>query len=446
MLRRFLKNKRVLRECAIYRMLKKQARLRHISFHTPGHKRRGADITELAYSDNLSSPSGCIAAAERDIAAILGAHRSFLLTDGSTAGVLAMLYAARAVGVRKIALCEAAHKSVFNGCALTGIEPLLYPEKKQANVPFPYTMDELSTQFGNLLAEADALFFTSPNYYGGVADLDNARAYCARRGKLLLVDGAHGGHLHFTKNLYAGAYADIWVDGVHKSLPALTQAAIVSARTPTLAEELRLALDIFRTTSPSYPVLASAEYAIKYPRNESLEAIVRAAAKNEPRLLLQDDWTKLCAVFGESAFEAAESLEKSGFYPEFCDGNVILFYLSPATARRDFSRLLRRLHKLFKKFPLTEREPKTSVRQIPTPVVIPNESETELIGVESCIGRVCARNFGLFPPCTPLCRKGERITQEHIEPLRRAHHTFGINDGKISVYKTKAKEQDNEKR
>ena len=41
---------------------------RHISFHTPGHKKRGGDITELDYSDNLYAPTGVIALAERDIA------------------------------------------------------------------------------------------------------------------------------------------------------------------------------------------------------------------------------------------------------------------------------------------------------------------------------------------------------------------------------------------
>ena len=79
-------------------MLFKSGKEKHLSFHTPGHKAGKWDITELAYSDNLSSPSGCIAEAERDVAQILGAKKSFILTDGSTAGVLAMLYAAKTLG------------------------------------------------------------------------------------------------------------------------------------------------------------------------------------------------------------------------------------------------------------------------------------------------------------------------------------------------------------
>ena len=120
MLRYYLKNKSVLKRCKIYKMLRQNAQKKHVSFHTPGHKIGKWDITELSFSDNLSCPRGCIAAAERDIAQILGAAKSFLLTDGSTSGVLSMLYAAKSLGVNTLAISRNSHKSVYNGCALTG--------------------------------------------------------------------------------------------------------------------------------------------------------------------------------------------------------------------------------------------------------------------------------------------------------------------------------------
>lgn len=61
--------------CHIAQMLRAQKR--HVSFHTPGHKRAGADITELSYSDDLSDPTGVIALAQADAARILGADASF---------------------------------------------------------------------------------------------------------------------------------------------------------------------------------------------------------------------------------------------------------------------------------------------------------------------------------------------------------------------------------
>jgi arginine/lysine/ornithine decarboxylase len=133
-------NKAVLKNCKIYQMLAKHAKGRHLSFHTPGHKEGKWDITELFYSDNLSAPRGCIAEAERDVAQILGAYKSFLLTDGSTAGVLSMLYAAKQLGVKSVAVCEASHKSVFNGCAALGITPLVYPCEYQEKIPYVPSM------------------------------------------------------------------------------------------------------------------------------------------------------------------------------------------------------------------------------------------------------------------------------------------------------------------
>ena len=90
-MRNYLQDEAVLKDCKIYQMLSAQSGKKHLSFHTPGHKVGEWDITELSYSDNLSCPQGCILEAERDIAKILGAFRSFILTDGSTAGVLSML-------------------------------------------------------------------------------------------------------------------------------------------------------------------------------------------------------------------------------------------------------------------------------------------------------------------------------------------------------------------
>ena len=103
-MRRYLRNKEVLKNCHIYQMLRKAAFRPHLSFHTPGHKIGRWDITELSFSDNLSCPRGAIARAEEDITKILGAEKSFIFTDGSTSGVLSMLHAARAMGVKELAI------------------------------------------------------------------------------------------------------------------------------------------------------------------------------------------------------------------------------------------------------------------------------------------------------------------------------------------------------
>ena len=98
-------------EYCIYTQLKKHSRACK-GFHVPGHKATGEfkskfkdaaiDVTELPYTDNLLSPDGAIAKAQRDIAKILGAACSYITTDGSSSGVLALVYCASKRGNKLI--------------------------------------------------------------------------------------------------------------------------------------------------------------------------------------------------------------------------------------------------------------------------------------------------------------------------------------------------------
>ncbi len=413
----FRGKKAVLKGCKIFQMLKKSARGKHFAFHMPGHKQGKWDITELSYSDNLASPRGCIAEAEEDIAHILGAKKSFLLTDGSTSGVHAMLFAASRLGARTVAVPTQAHRSVVNGCKLAGLTPIFYGEGGK------FTAAQ----------NADAALVVSPDYFGKIADLATLRAYCDGEGKLLLVDGAHGGHLHFQKELYAGGYADFWVDGVHKTLPALTQGAVVSARTEQGAAALFEGVNTFRTTSPSYPIMASVEYAVKYPRNERLENAVCAYMTENAHAAKVADWTKLSIDFGARAKEVADELERRGIFAELCEEGKILFYLSPVTKLRHFKKLKREIAKMERKYPYLPIAGKNKAQRVPTPLVFPKNGQTEWVPLHQAEGKICAADCGLFPPCAPLLLRGERVDQARIEKLTGGN-VYGLWKGKICVF------------
>ena len=313
-----------------------RAQKKHVSFHTPGHKQAGADITELSYSDCLVSPTGVIKAAEEDIARILRADKSYILTDGSTAGVFSMLYCLRLAGKRSVAVPVFSHPSVQHACEVMGLEIVPIPQKVSYGIPVQPDGEALETA----LNRADALLLTSPDYYGNFPPLAGARALCDMAGKPLVVDGAHGGHLHEQADVYAGSYADLWVDGVHKSLPAMTQGAVVSAKSKEWAELLHRAVVRFRTTSPSYPIMASVEYAVKYPRNIAVED-ASLAFKRGHGCHENADWTKILIPFGAECDAAQRYLEAHGVYPEFNDGNYLMFYLSPCTKVRELKMLAR---------------------------------------------------------------------------------------------------------
>jgi arginine/lysine/ornithine decarboxylase len=422
-MRRFFKDEKTLDTCRIFRMLEEN-KGKHISFHTPGHKCTEYDLTELSFSDNLASPVGCIAQAQKDIAQILGAAASFILTDGSTSGVYAMLHAARCLGVKKIAAPALSHQSFFNGCELLGLTPILIKQAFADGIPLPLRLEDILPA----LDGADALFFTSPDYFGNIPLLAELHLACIERGKLTLIDGAHGGHLHFEKDLYAGAHADFWVDGVHKSLPALTQGAVVSAKYENYGEILENSVRYFRTTSPSYPIMASVEYAVKYPRNEWLEREAVALVSSMKNAYFGGDWTKLCVRVLEAEEESAR-LEKLGIYPEFAANHTICFYLSPATTEEEFTTVKEQLLYLDKHTVIPDE-------CTPPPEVYGEViGDTEEIELEKAEGRICARACGFFPPCLPFIQKGERVKRSQIERLTKAKSTFGLKDRKILVVK-----------
>ena len=424
----FLSDKNTLKNCHIYRMLKESSKKKHFSFHTPGHKIGKWDLTELSYTDNLANPQGCILQAEQDIAKILGANRSFILTDGSTSGIFCMFYALKKKGVESIAIPLSSHKSVYNACAVFGIKPVTFELIKDENDMEAYIDNVLEATM-----HTQALLLTMPTYYGKVWDeavLSRIRNIYT---KILIIDGAHGGHLHYEKELHASRCADMWVDGVHKSLPAFTQGAVVSAKNEDFSNLLQEAVGIFRTTSPSYPIMASVEYAVKYPQNKDLELSVREFANQNPfRVQVHEDYTKLCVFYGKNSFEAEKYFENKGIYPEFCDGNIVMFYLSPALKKKSFELLKKYIVKSFSLYPY-ERVELVHGSLIDGYASV--SKERELVYLDESIGRVCAETCGLFPPCTPLILRGEIITEEKIELLKKADNTFGLQKNKIFVFK-----------
>lgn len=393
----------------ILTMLRKQKK--HISFHTPGHKYGKWDITELSFSDNLSCPTGVLKRAEDDITKILGSGRSFILTDGSTCGVLSMLYAS---GVKRLLMLRESHKSCYNGCKLMGITPCIMDKEGIDSLPPILCADDIR----QLQGKVDGVFLTSPDYYGRVPDLKEIRKACDEIGAQLLIDGAHGGHLKGTE-LYAGTVADFWVDGVHKSLPAITQGAIVSARTKV--EELKRAVDTFRTTSPNYVIMSSVEYAIKAKPNEAVRAYARKLAKTYG--IENDDWTKLVIPVGEAAQKVNDWFERKGIYPEFCDGNYIEFYISDSNKLSELKKLEGLLRSLNgeKVQTITHERGKT-------------EGKIALVSYRDAIGKTCAKTCGLFPPCIPLVIEGEIFTEADAKRFENAKNTYGTEGGKVYVY------------
>lgn len=449
-------------EYLIYGALKKYKRLHAARFHMPGHKAdrkrfplfkdAALDITELSFADCLENPDGLIAAAESDCAEILGAKRSFFLTDGSSSGIFAMLYAVKRRG-GKIVIARGAHKSVYNACAVLGIEPYILKGNELDGIALPPAAAEIEDIFKKE-KDVAAVLATSPDYYGNISDYAALRKICDRYGKLLLVDGAHGAYLKFDPDAahrYAGEYADAWVDGAHKTLPTLTQGALLSVNREDLIPDLREGAGIFRTTSPSYPIMASIEYGVKYLSENGgqlIDAVKREFSLMKMRLKKRgvlfyegSETLQFSVDFGGMGicpYLAEEQLEKRRIYPEMNDGRYILFYLSPLTRTHHLARLERAIRRIAKMRSLKDTydakpEQVCGIKKFSYLAALAFRKES--VPIAQAAGRIAARNAGATPPCFPVVVAGEQITEQAVELLKNAKHTFGVIDGKIEVIK-----------
>ena len=427
-----------------------------IRLHMPGHKNFPAfraafpvapiDITELSFSDDLSCPSGAIDRAQRDIAEITGAKRAFITTDGSSSGVMAMMYVAAAFG-NKIIVPRNSHKSVFNACRLLGTEPVIVQGKEEEGVltfPEPELLEKLIVNDVNI----SGAIITSPDYYGNIAPLDRYAEVLRKHGRYLFVDGAHGAHLALEEDRkgYAGVYADMWVDGAHKTLPVLTQGAAVLVANEELSDKAEEAMSVFRTTSPSYPVMASVEYGIKYFINNpkllarAKDAVAAFRAEMEGVTFYPSaDWAKVAIDFKPLGIDpsiAQTALEKKGIYAEMNDGRYLLFYLSPVVTAGQLAELRAALIGVMakKKNKGTFRDrPSIPVAERTYSFIYALRQRAEYVPLREAVGRMCAENAGVTPPCLPVVIAGEMVSLQAAELLSSAKNTFGVRDGKIKV-------------
>ena len=444
----------------IFGMIKDYASKSSARFHAPGHKGRKVfnfkpykhDICELSVSDSLSNPTGIIKAAESYIADVLRCRKSFILTEGATCGILAMVYAVKDFGTHLL-ISRGAHPSVYNACRAFGLEPAYYDggvESYQAGPPSPAKIREAIEKVnksGNGKNRVAAVLVTSYDYYGYYAGLSEIKDVTDSLSTLLLVDNANGAHIRFTsdKKYYAGNYAAAWVDGCHKTMPVLSQGALLNVNSDRygLVARMTEAVNLFRTTSPSYPIMASIENAIGYydvkgeKLNKKLEKkMVKYTDKLRDlgfEVLNNDDFYKLVINFepkGIDTFLLSSVLEKNGIYPEMCDGKYVVFSVTPFNKNKNFKKLLKVLqsndvtnilntYKARVKTPVGER--KLSY------LAASRSMQCEEKDITLAVGCVSAENVGVYPPYYPTIVAGEVITRESASALVNAKNTYNMD-------------------
>lgn len=243
-------------------------------FHMPGHKRNnalsphvdayGIDITEIDGFDDLHHPDGCLRTAMERAARIYGSRQTFFLINGCTGGILAALHAVCKRG-EHIFLAKNSHKSAYNAVMLNGLK-VTYVSPKGSLCGLPcgtIAPDDVEKAFVQN-PEIKCVFITSPTYEGVVSDIKSIADIAHSHNAVVIVDEAHGSHMRFSSIFPESAIecgADIVVHGIHKTLPALTQTALLHVVTERVdVSEIKRSLAIFQSSSPSYMLMGATDY------------------------------------------------------------------------------------------------------------------------------------------------------------------------------------------
>ena len=445
-------------ETPIYTRLNEYHKKSRIPFAMPGHKNlRGlspdlqmCDVTELSATVDLHHEDEYVCRANRLLSEQYKTRRSFILTGGSTAGIMAMLASVLKPGDTLAAAADC-HISVINACAVCGFKLRLLPVTLDSRFLVPRGLAECG-----IAEDVSALLVTSPNYYGITEDIGRLSGECRRRGIILLADEAHGAHFIGSESFPPSAAelgADMVCQSAHKTLNALTGAAYLHICSDNIdTERVKRMLCAFQSSSPSYPIAASADAARAALAETKYDEIIEECERFKEalshttgiRVLCNDDPTRIVLCFSEYETTGYEILavlsERYGIDAEMADLVNVVLIASPWNTHNDFMELFRALREITEG--LCARAKKLSI-----PPYYPEKTaadphsvwfgRSELVPIGQAEGRTAAAAAAAYPPGTGIIIPGSKISAgqiEYINMLREAGAEIaGMRDGKIEV-------------
>ena len=424
-----------------------------LAFHTPGHKQGiGAhqllralitpeglreEVSLMEELDDLHEPTMCIKEAEMLAAELYGADHAYLMVNGTTGAIHAMLLGTLSPG-DVVLVPRNAHRSLIGGLVLAGAQPVyLQPEFDAAyGIPMgvaPETVRRALTAH----PEARAVALVYPTYYGVTTDLAAIAAMAHARGALLLVDEAHGAHLRFSDALPPQAIdcgADAAAQSTHKLLGAMTQGSLLLTRGPRIdAERLREAASLLQTTSPNQLLMASIDIA-RLQMAEQGRALVGRAVR-----LAGDLRRAVREIPGLETFDAAamtrpgargltgveaEQLLRHTYKVqcELSDAENLLFIISYADTEREVARLAEALRALAREHARTPgKREMPALPPVPETACAPRAAffaVKERVPFDKAAGRIAAEQVMFYPPGVPLLAPGDRVRQAAIDYIR----------------------------
>ena len=451
----------------LYRKLEDYSWSDYYPFHMPGHKRnlesvRGEfpferDITEIEGFDNLHHPEDILLEAQKNMANLYGTRECFYSVNGSTAALLSAISAAVPRN-GEILVARNCHKAVYHAIYLRNLRPTyIYP---QMDNEWWINGGIFSDKVERCLAanpNIKAVLITSPTYDGVVSDVKTIAECAHKYGIPLIVDEAHGAHFHFSNYFPTSAAelgADLVIQSLHKTLPAMTQTAVLHNCSDRVDSRLiRRFMGIYQSSSPSYILMASMDACMEKMSsdgNEMFREFTKILEKARRRLseckyirlvspeigtagVFDYDRSKLLFSTRYASMTGSELaqilLEKYHIQVEMETEHYVLALAAVGDSEEGFERLCQAIEEIDQeeaqktKEKRETEEPKagrtayTSLSQFMS-ITEAMESESEIRKLEESVGRISAEFGYLYPPGIPLIVPGEQITGQFIRNMR----------------------------
>ena len=464
----------------LYERLKEYADSDFYPFHMPGHKRKlypfnesySIDITEIDGFDDFHHPEGVLRDAMDHTAAIYGADASYFLVNGSTGGILSAISAAADIS-SGILVARNCHKSVYHAIFLKNLKPYyVYPQKTDyLGIAGGILPGDVEKSLKNH-PEISAVVLVSPTYEGIVSDVGAIAKICHCYGIPLIVDEAHGAHFPFWREGPRSALewgADCVIQSLHKTLPALTQTAVLHWRQGFLSRDrLEQYLHIYQSSSPSYVFMASIQSCLTLMENQGRKQMELHGDRMKQflgkcqwlkkiRLLDESvvgrfgifdwDWTRVVMMTDGHRGEELYSILRDRYHlqMEMKTPDYVVAITSIADDENGLNRLYHALKEIDQEWrketdeccSCADKHEAEILRQeihmeqeanlcprVEVPMT-PYEASlcpTETVFLEQALGRIAAETAYIYPPGIPFIMPGEQIDIDHLRILSFYHH------------------------
>ncbi len=441
----------------LYKQLKKYSKKHITAMHMPGHKRHNfiknslpyeIDITEIEGFDNLHSAKTILKECSLKATKLYKTVQSFYLINGSTCGILSAIKYCCDIG-DKIIIAKNCHKSVFNAVELLNLKHIYINSKfdKETSLFCDISPNDIQKCLENN-KDAKCVLITSPTYEGVISNIKEIAKIVHKFNIPLIVDEAHGAHLFLENKSAINFGADIVINSLHKTLPSLTQTALIHICSKKIdLIKMQKILATFQSSSPSYILMSSIDECVTFLRKNGIKYyaklqnnlnLFKTKVQKLKHLYILGyncstpfydfDKTKI-VIFTTNTNISGETLmqklRENKIELEMCYTNYALAMSTIFDTKRDLSRLANVLLKIDKT--LTHSQTDNFVKNLDSinklTIHDANIYQGEDINFNDSINKICKEFVYVYPPGIPILVPGQIITKEIYEYILALNKT-----------------------